>query len=132
MKEEKKKNEDKRRELRNLAYQTVLNGQDFAKRMGIISSEDYWKWRLPFDLDRYELSHEARITDMKEENKESWEEQKYEQQARENKAFEEGKTQALQEVREKVRALRIEYATKKKENGADSALFDLLTFLSDI
>ena len=76
---------------------------------------------------------------MEEENKESWEEQKYEQQARkyeqqarENKAFEEGKTQALQEVREKVRALRIEYATKKKENGADSALFDLLTFLSDI
>ena len=49
--------EDRKRkiEFRDRVYENILQGQSFMLKIRAISRADYWKWRLPFDLERYNL-----------------------------------------------------------------------------
>ena len=48
-----KEKRERNAELRDMAFQTVLNGQNLMREFGLISTEEYYKWRLPFDCERY-------------------------------------------------------------------------------
>lgn len=43
-------------ELRDMAFETTLQSNNFLRRLGVMNEKEYWKWRLPFDMQRYGIT----------------------------------------------------------------------------
>lgn len=54
--EELNQRQEKMLSLRDKMFECVLDGQNFLRGVGAISKHDYWKWRLDFDLKRYNIT----------------------------------------------------------------------------
>ena len=50
---------ERRREankLRDDLFQIILDGQDYLYKAGLMKSDEYFKWRLEFDKQRYNIA----------------------------------------------------------------------------
>jgi len=42
-------------QLRDKVFEHILQGQNLMRELGVITTKEYYEWRLPFDLERYNL-----------------------------------------------------------------------------
>lgn len=48
---------ERRDSILDAVFETVLRSQNQFRKMGMMSESEYLKWRLEFDMQRYDLDH---------------------------------------------------------------------------